>query len=63
MEIQSYNEANLENGGQAKLQVYQNESVPFYDSDSESEVLKKNTKQKEKKIPAHGNSHLYSTYV
>ena len=63
MEIPSYNEANLENGGQAKLQVYQNESVPFYDSDSESEVLKKNTKQKEKKIPAHGNSHLYSTYV
>ena len=26
-----------------------NESVPFYDSDSESEVLKKNTKQKEKR--------------
>ena len=49
MEIQSYNEANLENGGQAKLQVYQNESVPFYDSDSESEVLKKTPNKKKKR--------------
>ena len=39
----------MENGGQAKLQVYQNESVPFYDSDSESEVLKKTPNKKKKR--------------
>ena len=50
MEILSYNEANSSNGGQAKLQIYQNDSISSDDTDTESEVDSKPQKKKRRRL-------------